>query len=392
MFFYLVLCLIIILALFGIIILFGDLPTYQGTLISRLNESLFHGLSIISSWFQTLDDKYFNGYFTSSETQESIKYFSGWLIPVFYLVIVTKCILYFFQYSFSQIIHYESNSKTDWSLRLELIIIPVILLNYSSFLLAVFSDPGIVTAKSLDNTLFSEFPYDNLIYFKDVECSTCKILKPARSKHCSSCNKCVLMFDHHCIWLNNDIGYYTYRWFLLFLLSICIIFIYGGYLCFYSLQVFDQSSDNKYVGLSFFKRYWKIIKTTTFSNEISGILLILCIFMFPTVLFFLTEHVWFIYLGTTTNETLKWDHINELVSNKLLFKFIPKDTLKPVYLVLKRKNYDCSCVFVNIQNWTPFNSKVGGEFVRIEDWNDLNNIYDKGFCNNLKQRLFPKKF
>ncbi|KAM7516074.1 hypothetical protein LguiA_005657 [Lonicera macranthoides] len=37
-------------------------------------------------------------------------------------------------------------------------------------------------------------------------CSYCNIVQPPRSKHCHDCDKCVLQFDHHCVWLGTCIG------------------------------------------------------------------------------------------------------------------------------------------------------------------------------------------
>lgn len=37
-------------------------------------------------------------------------------------------------------------------------------------------------------------------------CAKCKVIRPPRSHHCSSSNRCVLQYDHFCVWLNNTVG------------------------------------------------------------------------------------------------------------------------------------------------------------------------------------------
>ncbi|CDP01825.1 unnamed protein product [Coffea canephora] len=37
-------------------------------------------------------------------------------------------------------------------------------------------------------------------------CSYCNVVQPPRAKHCHDCDKCVLQFDHHCVWLGTCIG------------------------------------------------------------------------------------------------------------------------------------------------------------------------------------------
>lgn len=58
---------------------------------------------------------------------------------------------------------------------------------YWSFYLAWSSNPGIIT-KSSHKKAMRKFDYDDIMYIKGSECSTCKFAKPARSKHCAVCD------------------------------------------------------------------------------------------------------------------------------------------------------------------------------------------------------------
>ncbi|XP_056324945.1 palmitoyltransferase ZDHHC16B [Danio aesculapii] len=68
-------------------------------------------------------------------------------------------------------------------------------------------------------------------------CKKCIVPKPARTHHCSICNRCILKMDHHCPWLNNCVGHFNHRYFF----SFCLFMTMGCVYC--SISAKDMFLD-----------------------------------------------------------------------------------------------------------------------------------------------------
>ncbi|XP_031194486.1 probable palmitoyltransferase ZDHHC4 isoform X2 [Mastomys coucha] len=101
------------------------------------------------------------------------------------------------------------------------LLLPYVLLgvNLVFFTLTCAANPGTIT-KANESLLLQVYKFDDVMFPKNSRCSTCDLRKPARSKHCRVCDRCVHRFDHHCVWVNNCIGAWNIRYFLIYLLTL----------------------------------------------------------------------------------------------------------------------------------------------------------------------------
>ena len=184
-----------------------------------------------------------------------------------------------------------------------------------TFVTACYVDPGTVTPASLHR--YARYEYDNVLY-KPKICKTCLIPRPARSKHCVICNRCVARFDHHCPWINTCVGERNYRYFLLFI-------IYHSALCGYASYV--QFVLLRHLGVDVYRLHEAHFVHTDGTRSPVSLLQVFqylfvkhnmifgvgafCLVISVALLAFGTYHLYLINKGTTTNETFKWADLAE---------------------------------------------------------------------------------
>eukprot|EP00366_Plasmodium_knowlesi_P000508 XP_002258005.1 DHHC zinc finger protein, putative [Plasmodium knowlesi strain H] len=101
---------------------------------------------------------------------------------------------------------------------------------------------GKISHTSLDKHL-KFYPYDQVIFHQNNKCSTCRILKPARSKHCKYCLSCISRYDHHCFLLNNCIGGYNSIYYFVFICTNAAIAFHSFYItfrCLYNIIKYEN--------------------------------------------------------------------------------------------------------------------------------------------------------
>ncbi|PKU85044.1 probable protein S-acyltransferase 17 [Dendrobium catenatum] len=252
------------------------------------------------------------------------------------------------------------------------------------FLLTSFSDPGTVNAKNVSQYV-SAYPYDNMLYV-EKECPTCKIPKPARSKHCGICDRCVARFDHHCGWMNNCIGEKNARYFMAFLLWHALISLYGAIvLC---LILAGQLKERKiililtvYYGIdkSFYSLFPHVVQWLLSAHNTQMLLIVFLTVVSLLLAGFCVYHAQLCLTNTTTNETFKWQEyldwrrkLNEAKASAAALK----TALHTVNGEVKAPESKCRQFF----NKSPLQSEIAV---------NKNNVYDKGMLRNALEILVP---
>lgn len=100
-----------------------------------------------------------------------------------------------------------------------------------SFLVCVLKEPGYVPSPYVPDVEGAavpphQEPLNNSSQLR--RCDKCVTYKPPRAHHCRVCRRCVLRMDHHCLWINNCVGYWNYKAFFILVLYATIASIYSS--------------------------------------------------------------------------------------------------------------------------------------------------------------------
>lgn len=288
--------LVVVISLFTFIALFGRLPALRKTPIGFSHRLL---CIYIPNAFRRFDTRYTGGRLNTNLARLANYLFhqKNPLVLLLFLVLLTGSAFLFLRATLPHL-------DTHLILPIPLVLLAPYVFTY----LCVTSKTDYINPVN-HAAAMRQYPYDHILFRPDNLCHTCNFTKPARSKHCSLCGVCVARCDHHCAWINNCVGRHNYRYFLLLLLSIGIVELYGAYLSWAIL------SPHLHLGHSNFgwfeKQYWaELGNAFVFAMSIGGISVagvgLLAITTSPLPFALLAYHVYLIWAGMTTNESAKW--------------------------------------------------------------------------------------
>jgi hypothetical protein len=264
---------------------------------------------------------------------------------------------------------------------------------------SAYTDPGYITPSNHTHTQ-TLYPYDFTLFHPGQTCRTCHLLKPARSKHCQICKRCITKLDHHCIFINNCVGYNNHHYFILLLLTTAILISYASYVGFsiLSAEILKNLSSWTPTGKGYtWGVYINIWAWAMQEYTRIGAVTLLCLLTAPLVWGLLGYHLYLIWAGTTTNESMKWSDWTVEMHDGLAFKRpIPSSRIKNEEYESAFMTWpvESQQVLVRTSNGKPpkMEFEIGeGEWVRVWRLRDVENLYDLGLWDNLRDVFFKRQ-
>lgn len=282
----------------------------------------------------------------------------------------------------------------------KLCVVAVVLMPYLFLYLACSSDPGYITHENHAQHM-SLYPYDHVLFHPGNVCRTCHLLKPARSKHCSVCKRCIARADHHCLFINSCVGYGNHHWFLLLLISTALLTTYGGLL---GLSILSPLMKDRYPGWILWKPanmtvkgYLAVWSWVVQRNVRLGATTLLAALTTPLIWGLFAYTLYQVYAGTTTNESLKWSVVREDMDDGYAFRRLlsldrPRDPqTEPL---CRRWPAEPAHVLVATSDGNPPAEDARlpgrGQWERVRKLKHVENLYDLGFWDNLLDSFVPK--
>lgn len=153
-------------------------------------------------------------------------------------------------------------------------------------MMTTFGDPGFIPRGEVDP---QNEPEANAISPDGLKwCRTCKIWRPPRAKHCSTCDACVRKFDHHCPWVGNCVGERNYFSFFAF---VNLVMVYAIVVILEVFLAMGDEDDEKTVN----------VKKT---NSLAIILVVFCLVVGACLMALCCSLTSNLSRGLTTNEAV----------------------------------------------------------------------------------------
>lgn len=91
------------------------------------------------------------------------------------------------------------------------------------------SDPTVTLERAYKQQIKSPRSQQGRLKFNPRDypffCDICRTHVKKGTKHCRACNRCAEEFDHHCNWVNNDIGAANFFAFCMMLTSLMVVLV-----------------------------------------------------------------------------------------------------------------------------------------------------------------------